>query len=213
MMGEPEETLEIRDLATLKVMADSQRMEIVDLLRRKPATVKEIAEEIGVPPKSLYYHVNLLEKHGLIRVVETRLVSGIAEKRYRATAYLFQFIDAEPSPGMTRKRAAVDAVASMFAITEDEMRISIESQLVRTDDRQEDDQYPFLQWNLLDLSQDEALDLGRRLGALLDEFQGRQDGSSPRSPHRVLAVLFPTYRRGERPDVPDATSEESAHGS
>ena len=33
-------------------------------------------------PNRLYYHVNLLEEHGLIRVTDTRLVSGIVERTY-----------------------------------------------------------------------------------------------------------------------------------
>src|SRR5947209_14743424 len=89
----PAETLEIDDFETLKVLADPRRKQLIDLLRQDGATVKELASSLRVSPKSLYYHVNLLLKHGLIRVVDTRLVSGITEKRYRATAYLFLFRD------------------------------------------------------------------------------------------------------------------------
>lgn len=87
----PAETLQIDDLETLKVVADPRRKQLIDLLRQDAATVKELAATLHVSPKSLYYHVNLLQKHGLIRVVDTRLVSGITEKRYRTTAYLFLF--------------------------------------------------------------------------------------------------------------------------
>src|SRR5579872_2555332 len=90
---DPAETLEIDDLETLKVVADPRRKQLIDLLRQDAATVKELAAVMRVSPKSLYYHINLLQKHGLIRVVDTRLVSGITEKRYRAMAYLFLFKD------------------------------------------------------------------------------------------------------------------------
>jgi DNA-binding transcriptional ArsR family regulator len=81
----------IRDLETLKVVADSLRMQILDLLREKPLTVKQLASDLDITPTKLYYHINLMEKHGLIRVVDTRLVSGILEKRYQAAARFYRF--------------------------------------------------------------------------------------------------------------------------
>ncbi len=79
----------IRDLDTLKVLTEPLRMRILALLRDRPRTVKEVAQALDIPPTRLYYHFNLLERHGLIRVVGTRLVSGILEKRYQVTAYAF----------------------------------------------------------------------------------------------------------------------------
>ncbi len=86
-----EEEFIIRDLDTLKVVADSLRMQILDLLREKPLTVKQLAGDLDITPTKLYYHINLMEKHGLIRVVDTRLVSGILEKRYQAAARFYRF--------------------------------------------------------------------------------------------------------------------------
>ncbi|HEY58142.1 MAG TPA: helix-turn-helix transcriptional regulator [Anaerolineae bacterium] len=79
----------IRDLDTLKVLTDPLRMRILALLRHQPRTVKEVAQALAIPPTRLYYHFNLLERHDLIRVVGTRLVSGILEKRYQVTAFAF----------------------------------------------------------------------------------------------------------------------------
>ncbi|MGI8406726.1 MAG: ArsR/SmtB family transcription factor, partial [Thermomicrobiales bacterium] len=60
---------------------------LLELLRQEPRTVTELAELLDVQRTKLYYHVKLLEAHDLIVVDETRLVSGIPEKRYRVTAY------------------------------------------------------------------------------------------------------------------------------
>ncbi len=79
----------IRDLETLKVLTDPLRMRILALLRERPRPVKEVAQALEIPPTRLYYHFNLLEKHGLIQVVATRVVSGIIEKHYQVTAYEF----------------------------------------------------------------------------------------------------------------------------
>lgn len=78
----------IEDLETIKVIADERRLALLRLLV-KPQTVKEISAALEIPQSQLYYHVNLLEKHGLIQVVGTNLVSGILEKQYQATAKQF----------------------------------------------------------------------------------------------------------------------------
>lgn len=74
------------DPATLRVLSDPQRSFIVYSVTPRAKTVKELAAELGCPPTRLYYHVQQLEKHGLVFVEETRLVSGIVEKHYRAVA-------------------------------------------------------------------------------------------------------------------------------
>ncbi|HEX6776742.1 MAG TPA: helix-turn-helix domain-containing protein [Ktedonobacterales bacterium] len=83
----PEDMFMIQDLETLKVAADPLRLEILNFLRGEPRTVKEMAKALHLPQTKLYYHIGLLEEHGLIRVTGTRLVSGILEKQYQATAY------------------------------------------------------------------------------------------------------------------------------
>lgn len=79
----------VDDLETLKVLSDPFRLRILELLGCEPATVKQIAAKLKMSPKKLYYHVNLLEKHGLIVVADTRMVSGILEKQYQVRARQF----------------------------------------------------------------------------------------------------------------------------
>lgn len=80
------ETFIIRDLETLKVVADPLRAQILEILIQQPATVKQIAEKLGLTPNNLYYHINQLEKYNLITVSETHMVANMLEKLYRATA-------------------------------------------------------------------------------------------------------------------------------
>jgi DNA-binding transcriptional ArsR family regulator len=77
----------ISDPDVLRLIADPLRLRILELLRQQPHTVKELAGLLDVPRTKLYYHVKLLEEHELITVEDTRIVSGITEKRYRLTAY------------------------------------------------------------------------------------------------------------------------------
>lgn len=83
----------IQDLETLKVMSDPLRTQILELVLDDALTTKQIARALELPASRLYYHINLLEKHGLLRVAATRLVSGIVEKQYRAVA---QFVTVDP---------------------------------------------------------------------------------------------------------------------
>ena len=78
----------IRDVETMKVVSDARRLAILKAMR-EPTTVKTIAAEIGLEPSKLYYHVNLLEKHKLIRVVGINIETGIVEKQYQVTAKRF----------------------------------------------------------------------------------------------------------------------------
>lgn len=82
----PADVRVIADLNVLKVVADPLRLQLLEILRKDAQSVKQIAQTLKYPAKKLYYHVNLLEEHGLIRVVDTQIVSGIIEKYYQATA-------------------------------------------------------------------------------------------------------------------------------
>ena len=89
---EPAEVLVISDLAVLRVLSDGLRLQLLEAFghtRGVPRSVKEVARELGQSPTKLYYHVNLLEEHGLLLVAESRLVSGILEKKYVPAAKQF----------------------------------------------------------------------------------------------------------------------------
>lgn len=88
-MYAPDEVHVIDDLATLKLISDPLRQRILEAARGQARSVKEIAEELGLPATKLYYHVRLLEERGLLVVVETRIVSGIVERRFQTTAPRF----------------------------------------------------------------------------------------------------------------------------
>lgn len=68
----------------IKIYSDPYRLRILHVFRRfgKPATVKEIADELGEIPAKVYYHVKKLEKIGLLTLVETKEINGIVAKYY-----------------------------------------------------------------------------------------------------------------------------------
>jgi DNA-binding transcriptional ArsR family regulator len=84
------EVMVIENLETLKVYVDTFRRRILSALSSEPKSVQQIAETLQVPFTRLYYHIRMLEKHGLIRLVATRKVlGGVKENYYFISAYHF----------------------------------------------------------------------------------------------------------------------------
>ena len=69
-----DDILIVTELATLRVVSDPFRLRLFELLRDRPRTVKDLAAAVEAPITRLYYHVNLLEQHGL----------SIAARRHRS---------------------------------------------------------------------------------------------------------------------------------
>jgi DNA-binding transcriptional ArsR family regulator len=90
---DPATELVLTDIAQLKAISDPLRLSLVEAMNDDPGrgwTARELAERLGTKQTKLYHHLNLLEEHGIVRIVETRVVSGIVEKRYGAVARSFR---------------------------------------------------------------------------------------------------------------------------
>ena len=86
----PLSAITINSLQTLKVYFDPRRTRIMHELAHEPRTVHQVAESLGVPFTRLYYHIKMLEKHNLVRVVDVvQLAGAIEEKYYQVTARQF----------------------------------------------------------------------------------------------------------------------------
>jgi DNA-binding transcriptional ArsR family regulator len=83
----------LTDVEQLKAMSDPLRLRIVETMLEpplRPWTAKELAAALGTKQTKLYHHLALLEERGFIAVADTRVVSGILERRYRVTASSFR---------------------------------------------------------------------------------------------------------------------------
>ena len=65
-MNPSRRTFIIEDRETLKVMADPLRSQILEIVIDSPHTIRQTAAKLGLSASKLYYHFNLLEKHGLV---------------------------------------------------------------------------------------------------------------------------------------------------
>lgn len=113
----------IDDLGTLRVLSDPLRLRLIEALGGEPTTVKVLARVLGVKPNRLYYHVNLLEEHGLIRVTETRLVSGIVERTYGLVARHFAVSDDLALPAEVKR----DITDTLFRVVGAELGEALEA--------------------------------------------------------------------------------------
>ena len=116
----------IDDLEVLKVIAHSTRLDILQLLK-VPKTVKTIAELLQRPPTKLYYHVNLMEKNGLIQVVDTNIISGIVEKTYQVVAHNYSLQDGLLASSDSFSEDVDSMLEAIFDVTRKEIKRSIQA--------------------------------------------------------------------------------------
>ena len=87
--------MEMKELTTLeeiKIYSDPYRLQILNTFFKldRPATVKEIADEMGEVPAKVHYHVKKLERIGLLSMVATKEINGIVAKYYEAFSGMIQ---------------------------------------------------------------------------------------------------------------------------
>jgi hypothetical protein len=165
---EPVEEFVISDVDMLKLITHPLRLQLLGQFKR-PRTVKETAAELDVAPTKLYYHVNLLEERGLLRVVDTQIVSGIIEKRYQVAARRYRVDDNMLSGGAEDER--FDAlIGSFFQMAHDEIRQSMRAGLVDLRDRSKPHHGTLARLDFC-LTAEQAEGLYGRLEAVIEEYQ------------------------------------------
>jgi len=201
----------ISDLETLKVLADPLRLSIIELLT-KPSTVKRVANKIGKPPTKLYYHFNLLEKHGLIKMVDTRIVSGIVEKHYQTAAYSFRVNRDLLTPGMEGFDENFDVMLNgIFADARDDLRSSLIAGITVPGEDVPVSKQLRLQRTRVWLNEEQAETFYAKLNALLEEYSRFKDDDQLQpedpdaDPYSLLMLLHPSNRT--RKDEADTEEE------
>lgn len=179
----------IEHLETLQVLVDSQRHRIATLLMDQPMTARELAEQLGIARTRLYYHLDLLQRHGIIRVAETRLVSGIEERTYRAVARAFR-VDRTLLAAEASEPQIADAQASFLDAMASDLRARAE---LGAATKRVDDADVLVARTFLCLNDENRRELRERLTALIHEYHSADPGG--RETELGLA-LFTTERDG-----------------
>jgi DNA-binding transcriptional ArsR family regulator len=128
-LPEPSDEMVITDVEQLKAVSDPLRLQLLDAMADDVVrgwTAKELAEHLGTRQTKLYHHLGILEERGFIRVAETRVVSGIIEKRYQATARSYR-VERALLTGEDTESAIGGALDAVFAKARNEILAGLRS--------------------------------------------------------------------------------------
>ena len=188
-----EEEFIIENVDALKMIADPLRLQIMRNLD-KPRTVKDLAERLDIPATKLYYHVNQLEKHNIIRVVDTRIVSGIIEKHYQVAAKTYH-VSRTLLKGTKDSQEQMEVVLSaIFDTAKAEMRQSIQAGLLTVDETVEAKRDGLIWHGSLSLSPEKFAELNGRLQSVLEEFDEaarEEDDKATKKPYGLVVAFYP----------------------
>ena len=86
---DPSPSMVLTSAEQIKAYVNPTRMTILALLAQEKQSVSSVARHLNVHPANLTHHFKLLQKVGLIQLVEKRETRKKLEKLYRAVAYRF----------------------------------------------------------------------------------------------------------------------------
>lgn len=192
----------ISDLETVRIVAEPIRLRILELLVLGVQPVKQLAKTLKLPQTKLYYHINLLEERGLIRVVSTRVVSGIIEKQYGAVARSYRVDQSLLTLGNPARSDTLDLmVGSMLDSLRSELHEGVANQRFDLRDEAPVERRITFARAPLRLSAERAEELHQRLSALFTEFcaDSAADRSAPTDTqlYHLFVAYFPTSAQEE----------------
>ncbi|MFK4868332.1 ArsR/SmtB family transcription factor [Streptomyces sp. CSMPJR101] len=171
------ETFHVTTDEQLRAVSNLTRHRIMAVLRFEPATITQIAERVGLAKGSSSYHVRLLERAGLVKVVRTRKVRGVTERYYAMAARGIVLPDpGEGAPDVLMRHAVADLEASS------------------------PDAERHVRMAHLRLTEEQFAELGARLNALADEYRALSDPSLP-DVTLAFALFRPAWRDEAKGDA------------
>ncbi|HEU4319648.1 MAG TPA: winged helix-turn-helix domain-containing protein [Acidimicrobiia bacterium] len=173
-------TLQFETNEQYKALFEDTRLQIVDLLLERAATIKELSETLGKPKGTIGHHVGVLEDTGLIRVVRTEMVRAIEAKYYGRTA---------------RTYILGDMTADGFELAPDHFLTTAAAEFARADEDAPVPPSSTLRYaRIADERAQEWID---RLLDLVHEFTAEPRGGE--TTYGLLVAMYPT----DRPHLPD----------
>ena len=205
----------ISDLDTLKVVSDPLRIQILEVLAPEPQSVNQIAEKMGLSPSKLYYHVNMLEKHGLIQMVDTTVHGNIIEKHYWVSALDIRLDENLCCFGLPEGQENVAAVmvVPIDATRQDIIR-SLEARMFALDQgAEEHPRKAMIYRELSNLSDEQANEFIQRFKTLTEEFEAASDQASSEDmqTHALTIAFYPSFyyeQPKEKPEPQDGSNTE-----
>ena len=189
----PAPVMMVEDLETLKILADPMRNQILEILAPEKLTINQMAKKLGLSPSKLYYHINLLEKYGLIQEVDSIVKANIIEKVYWISAYeckmdhdLCNFSTPEG------QESTMTVMVTPIDSTREDMIRSLEARATALNQGAEEHPRDVVIYRELRKMSDQAADaFSERIKEVLDDFEDyEEDGESEDIHVRALTVAF-----------------------
>ena len=171
--------LRVQETAQYKALFEETRLQIVDLLLERAATITELAEALEKPKGTVGHHVSSLEDAGLIRVVRTEMVRAIEAKYYGRVARTYLLADKADVGFELAPDHFLQSAAKEFAQVKDPAKGSIST---------------LRHARIPDARADEWVE---RLAELAQEFTAEARGGE--TTYGLLVALYPT----KWPHLPD----------
>ncbi len=177
--------LVINTVQQFKAVNDPIRSRILGIIQNRPATAKQIADQLGATPGAIGHHLHVLEAAGLAQVVARRIIRGIIANYYTRTARIFEF--KFPPEVRGERSTTLDFVTEL----RDELS---ETLAEKGEDGIYDTSFPHVR-----LSPERLEVYRKRLDDLIDEFIAEKS-----DPHGQVYSLFttlflaPQYLQGEQ---------------
>jgi DNA-binding transcriptional ArsR family regulator len=105
---ESEQLLALHSPAHFKALGHPLRHRMVNLLRQRPASLRQLAAALGIAKGTAGFHVRVLREAGLVRLAETRHVRGGTEQYFALSSKGFTFDDATQVGAEFLVKAAMD---------------------------------------------------------------------------------------------------------
>lgn len=195
-----------KDAASLKALAEPMRLQILLELAEEPKTVKQVAASLETGPTRLYYHFKILERAGLIRVTGRRMVSGIEERTYAATATSWT-----SEPGSTSPDEESEIVDALIEVVRAEVELAIEAR-GGVELGEPESTVPTLVLTRLALSEEDVAEVQRRIESIQADFgETRRPPKGKRLYHALFEMhLTPAELRAAEPQRAPRSRRASA---
>jgi DNA-binding transcriptional ArsR family regulator len=198
---QPVELFTIDNIETLRLLTEPLRMRVMNAFADTPATtsmtVKQLSAKLDLRPTRLYYHVKLLEEHGLLRVASSRVVSGIIEKSYVLVARSITVDPALLKVSVAGREATAATVMALMQATASEIADSLETAAGQADAE-------LRQMRIgksgSHLSAEAHAEFLKRLNELVEEFDDKYGTPGDLPPNRALFVAYYPLPTGRSAD-------------
>ena len=189
----PAPVMMVEDLETLKILADPMRNQILEILAPGKLTINQMAKKLGLSPSKLYYHINLLEKYGLIKEVDSIVKANIIEKVYWVSAYeckmdhnLCNFSTPEGQESM------MTVMVTPIDSTREDMMRSLEARATALNQGAKEHPRDVVIYRELRKMSDQAADeFTKRIKQVLDDFDDYEEHGESEDIHvRALTIAF-----------------------